>query len=151
TPMRAVEDSDDDSDDDEDAREARQTAEAIRRSFSVDLFAPIKLPEPVDDTLGPLLPSSNSSVSNKVNVTSEPVLPSAPAAAPATLPQDALSEDVTTLFGNIPQSMAEIYKLSNKNKKRKKKKGRDIGDSQSQLQQNLKSPQSPFYLNDGEK
>jgi hypothetical protein len=60
-----------------------------------------------------------------------------------------MTDDVTALFSSIPQSMAEIYKLSNKNKKRKKKKTRDT--TESSAQSSLKSPQSPFYLNDGDK
>lgn len=136
---RSTREDSDDSDEDDDAREARLTAEAIRRSFSVDLFAPIKLPEPVDDTLGPL------------KLAKHPTPASAPiGTAPAPKPtSDDMTDDVTSLFGSIPQSMAEIYKLSNKNKKRKKKKGRDA--TESSTQSNLKSPQSPFYLNDGDK
>jgi len=129
---------------DEETRESRQTAEAIRRSFSVDLFAHIKLPEAMD--------TSGSSTGAILGVRTEEPFVAASSALGAPLgfgniPEltpSAATASTGSLgeFDNIPQSMAEIYKLSTKNKKRKKKKDAKE-DSLG------KAPQSPFYLNDG--
>lgn len=131
---------------DEETRESRQTAEAIRRSFAVDLFANIKIPDTMDTSStsagpGVLGVRAEEPFIATANAFGAPPpgfgLPDLGASAAATASTGNLGE-----FDNIPQSMAEIYKLSTKNKKRKKKK-----DTKEDTVG--KGPQSPFYLNDG--
>jgi ribonuclease D len=56
--------------------------------------------------------------------------------------------DGAGLFDDIPQSMDEIYKKSNQSKKNKKK--RDAEHEVTSTAEVLGSPQSPFFVQDGE-
>lgn len=73
----------------------------------------------------------------------------APVAAPsAPRPAAPPAQDSETgLFEGIPQSMEEIYKLSNRTKKNKKKRD---ADNDTNPADPAGSPQSPFFLQDGE-
>jgi hypothetical protein len=155
----------DDDPSDEEYIETKKTAEAIRRSFALDLFSPIKLPDGIEDTLAPSkrvkpepfsldmsdLPVETPvepSVSSPISSSAIPVPKPRPTLSTApTQPMKQSPEDSTAApdeFANIPQSMAEIYKLSNQNKKRKKTKKKETREDGAQ-----RTPDSPFYLNDG--
>lgn len=60
--------------------------------------------------------------------------------------QPSKTEQPGDLFGGIPQSMKEIYRLSNQTKRNKKKRDAETDPQQAVLG----SPQSPFYLQDGD-
>lgn len=105
----------------EDEAENLSTLEDIKKSFSIDLF----IPKFVDEA--PI----------EVKVSKKPL--DEKATEPKVNNKKRKSSDI---FEGIPQSMQEVYKMANTNKKKKKKRDHN---GQNKAKESL----SPFYLNDG--
>ena len=103
---------------------AKSKADQIRSSFNVSSWMPSTAHILKDEPASPA--------------------PSAPAAPSAAAPS---SSSESGLFEGIPQSMEEIYRLSNRSKKNKKKRD---ADNEPNNADPAGSPQSPFFLQDGE-
>lgn len=106
--------------------DVKSKAEQIRASFNVSSW----------------MPSTAHIVKDEIPVVSQTSHQSPPRRDPApTHPGESVG-----LFEGIPQSMEEIFKLSNQTKKNKKK--RDAEDTSTA--DVTASPQSPFFLQDGD-
>jgi exosome complex exonuclease RRP6 len=114
--------------------DSKATADAIRSSFNVSSWMPSSAHLLSEESL------DSSSSAGILQASSSSLDPQRSATA-------ATSD--AGLFDGIPKSMQEIYQLSNQTKRNKKK--RDAADSDpSQASDVLGSPQSPFFLQDGE-